>query len=278
MSTTYQIASKAGVFMGTFAADTPAAALLALHRHAGYGADQVWLVNDELVFSDGAAQRLLGDVDAWIITLAAKAIVDAINTHEYIAAVEWFSDRDFAGGIDDGFLTHEVAVVTLSAEGLPTIRYTLLVRVSADTVGSVDDIKIAPYIQEGTIAIGSDDYPDEDDIIIAALTAEENEEHYLIDPIDSLRADAYAAWSAIANEVKGTKPDINTRCGLNGKFVKVWTHKKIALVITNNGSGDSHDWITLTDAQVKAAKAADRRYNEHDAHLTSALLDIVYPD
>lgn len=65
--TTYSITSAAWATW-TYEAETPAAALLALHRDAGYDARDCWLDSDgELVFRDEATRALLGGLDAWTV-------------------------------------------------------------------------------------------------------------------------------------------------------------------------------------------------------------------
>ena len=66
--TTYRIHSSAGIDFGTHDAPTPDAALLLVHRDAGYGADVVTLEDGDLVFS-GDNEALLGGVDAWDIEI-----------------------------------------------------------------------------------------------------------------------------------------------------------------------------------------------------------------
>ena len=72
--TTYRITSKAGGAHGIWDADSPAEALLALLRDAGYGENTVWVEDDHLTFSDdgtpqsGATYReMCGDLDDWLI-------------------------------------------------------------------------------------------------------------------------------------------------------------------------------------------------------------------
>lgn len=65
--TTYEIFSKNGDSFGTFQGDSPAAALLAMHRDAGVGPDQVWLNagDDDISFADEDVERAAGGLDAW---------------------------------------------------------------------------------------------------------------------------------------------------------------------------------------------------------------------
>ncbi len=61
----YTITSRASVDMGIYQGETPAHALAALHRDAGYqvSVDE----HDELVFKDDEEREICGDVDDWII-------------------------------------------------------------------------------------------------------------------------------------------------------------------------------------------------------------------
>lgn len=65
--TTYEIFSKNGDNFGAFTGDSPAAALLAMHRDAGLQPDQVWLDegDDDLTFGDEDVERAAGGLDAW---------------------------------------------------------------------------------------------------------------------------------------------------------------------------------------------------------------------
>ena len=64
--TTYRIHSTAGADFGTYVAATPAAALLALHRDAGYDESAVVLKDGELSFGAGY-REICGDVSDWDI-------------------------------------------------------------------------------------------------------------------------------------------------------------------------------------------------------------------
>ena len=67
-SNKYQISANSGNVMGIFSGDTPAEALLACHREAGYGEDVVWLHKDgKLAFADDDAWDLCGGVDDWFV-------------------------------------------------------------------------------------------------------------------------------------------------------------------------------------------------------------------
>lgn len=63
----YRIESKAGEICGTYHGETPAEALLAMHREAGYGPDDAWIEDDELCFRDDDTREMCGDTTAWII-------------------------------------------------------------------------------------------------------------------------------------------------------------------------------------------------------------------
>jgi hypothetical protein len=66
-ATNHQISSTEGADYGTWEGTSPAAALLALHRDAGYGPETVDLVDGELVFGSDDDRELCGDVDDWVI-------------------------------------------------------------------------------------------------------------------------------------------------------------------------------------------------------------------
>lgn len=65
----YRITSKARADHGVWEGATPAAALLAMHRAAGYNANDVDIDLDgkSLWFRDLETEQMCGDVDAWTI-------------------------------------------------------------------------------------------------------------------------------------------------------------------------------------------------------------------
>lgn len=66
--TRYRITSRSGADHGTYSGATPAEALLAMHRDAGYGPDVVWLDEDsDPVFCDDQMRYALGGVTDWHI-------------------------------------------------------------------------------------------------------------------------------------------------------------------------------------------------------------------
>lgn len=74
---TYLIRSTGGHEYGLFEGATPAEALLALHRDAGYGPDVVSMDGGRLRFAEGdgvsaSPRDLLGDVDDWEIVPASE--------------------------------------------------------------------------------------------------------------------------------------------------------------------------------------------------------------
>jgi hypothetical protein len=62
----YRIHSKAGGDFGVWQGETPADALLALHRDAGYGPEVCW-VEGELRFRSASERELLGDCGVWSV-------------------------------------------------------------------------------------------------------------------------------------------------------------------------------------------------------------------
>ena len=64
---TFNISSAFNVDYGQWSGDTPADALLALHREAGYDENQVWLEDGELQFKNEEYRRLIGDTSDWQI-------------------------------------------------------------------------------------------------------------------------------------------------------------------------------------------------------------------
>jgi len=76
--TTYEIFSKNGENFGTFQGSTPAEALLAMHREAGYQPDQVWIDEDgDITFASEETEALCGGLDAWrVVELEDWARVD----------------------------------------------------------------------------------------------------------------------------------------------------------------------------------------------------------
>lgn len=62
---TYTITSKAGADHGTWAGRTPAEALAAMHRAAGY---EVSADGDTMVWASDGDRQLCGDLRDWIIT------------------------------------------------------------------------------------------------------------------------------------------------------------------------------------------------------------------
>jgi hypothetical protein len=62
--TTYNITSKSGANYGDFEGATPAEALAAMHRDAGY---RVSVEGDEVAFASDADREFCGGVDDWTI-------------------------------------------------------------------------------------------------------------------------------------------------------------------------------------------------------------------
>jgi len=64
----FRITSTRGADYGIFEGETDTAALLAMHRDAGYGPDRVWIDADgELAFADDELRGMCGGVDDWTI-------------------------------------------------------------------------------------------------------------------------------------------------------------------------------------------------------------------
>lgn len=72
---TYTITSSAGQTMGIYAGETPAHALAAMHRDAGY--QSVRVEDGELVFPDADTEALCGGLDVWTVTPVDLAAVAA---------------------------------------------------------------------------------------------------------------------------------------------------------------------------------------------------------
>lgn len=60
----YEIESTAGVIMGVYEGATPAEALAAMHRDAGY---DVRAEGDRVVFPDAETERICGGLDDWLV-------------------------------------------------------------------------------------------------------------------------------------------------------------------------------------------------------------------
>lgn len=63
----FTITSKSGAEMGSFEGATPAEALVAMHRAAGYGRVDYDIDGDCIAWPDHETAALCGDVDAWEI-------------------------------------------------------------------------------------------------------------------------------------------------------------------------------------------------------------------
>jgi hypothetical protein len=86
-TTRYQITSRSGADYGVWEAESPAAALLQMHRDAGIGASRAWLSADgaDVEFADDGEERpdatlreMAGGVADWDIAPAERDIHDLI--------------------------------------------------------------------------------------------------------------------------------------------------------------------------------------------------------
>lgn len=64
---TYRIASKAGQYHGEYQGQTPAEALAALHRDAGYHGVHYNAEDDRIIWPSEETRGLCGDVGDWVI-------------------------------------------------------------------------------------------------------------------------------------------------------------------------------------------------------------------
>lgn len=89
----YRISSKAGADFGIWEGDSPAQALLALHRDAEYGPDIVWLEDDAFVFATEEDRELIGGLSSWTVREIEglkKAAADVARAHlDDPLIVEW---------------------------------------------------------------------------------------------------------------------------------------------------------------------------------------------